>query len=168
MEYDDILFVEGMKDYVMVYLASQRQPLVTHVTMKGMEARRYFKINGEEVIDLGEILVEDAAEVLKAGTVTAMRPLVKMEVDKLTYNVEDDVDSKTSTVLDMLRKVPMVSVDGQDNISVNGSSSFVVYVDGKPNQMMSQNASQIFKMMPFVSRSFIRNLTRMSSDFSLR
>ena len=37
MEYDDILFVEGMKDYVMVYLASQRQPLVTHVTMKAME-----------------------------------------------------------------------------------------------------------------------------------
>ena len=112
------------------------------------QARRYFKINGEEVIDLGEILVEDAAELLKAGTVTALRPLVKMEVDKITYNVEDDVDSKTSTVLDMLRKVPMVSVDGQDNISVNGSSSFVVYVDGKPNQMMSQNASQIFKMMP--------------------
>ena len=110
--------------------------------------RRDFVINGEEVIDLGEILVQDAAEVLKAGTVTAQRPLVKMEVDRMTYNVEDDVDSKTSTVLDMLRKVPMVSVDGQDNITVNGSSSFQVYVDGKPNQMMSQNASQIFKMMP--------------------
>lgn len=48
----------------------------------------------------------------------------------------------------MLRKVPMVSVDGQDNITVNGSSSFVVYVDGKPNQMLSQNASTVFKMMP--------------------
>ena len=37
VELSDILFVEGMKDYVMVYLASQKQPLVTHVTMKGME-----------------------------------------------------------------------------------------------------------------------------------
>ena len=123
------------------------------------QVRRDFKINGEEVIDLGEILVEDAAELLKAGTVTAMRPLVKMEVDKMTYNVEDDVDSKTSTLLDMLRKVPMVSVDGQDNISVNGSSSFVVYVDGKPNQMMSQNASQIFKMMPASSVKNIEVVT---------
>ena len=123
------------------------------------QVRRTFKINGEEVVDLGEILVEDAAELLKAGTVTAMRPLVKMEVDKMTYNVEDDVDSKTSTVLDMLRKVPMVSVDGQDNISVNGSSSFVVYVDGKPNQMMSQNASQIFKMMPASSVKNIEVVT---------
>ena len=123
------------------------------------QIRRDFTINGEEVIDLGEILAQDAAEMLKAGTVTAMRPLVKMEVDKMTYNVEDDVDSKTSTVLDMLRKVPMVSVDGQDNISVNGSSSFVVYVDGKPNQMMSQNPGQIFKMMPASSVKNIEVVT---------
>ena len=111
--------------------------------------RRYFTVPANtDVVDLGEILAQDSAEMLQAGQVTAMRPLVKMEVDKMTYNVEDDVDSKTSTVLDMLRKVPMVSVDGQDNITVNGSSSFQVYVDGKPNQMLSQNASTIFKMMP--------------------
>ena len=99
-------------------------------------------------VDLGEILAQDSAELLKAGQVTAMRQLVKMEVDKMIYNVVDDVDSKTSTVLDMLRKVPMVTVDGQDKITVNGSSSFKVYVDGKPNQMMSQNASTVFKVMP--------------------
>lgn len=111
--------------------------------------RRSFVIPGQtDTLDLGEILIRDDVEMLSAGVVVAQRPLVKMEVDKMVYNVSDDVDSKTSTVLDMLRKVPMVSVDGQDNITVNGSSSFQVYVDGKPNQMMSQNASTIFKMMP--------------------
>ena len=122
--------------------------------------RRNFTVPADTpVVDLGEILAQDSAETLKAGQVTAMRPLVKMEVDKMTYNVEDDVDSKTSTVLDMLRKVPMVSVDGQDNISVNGSSSFQVYVDGKPNQMLSQNASTIFKMMPASSVKNIEVVT---------
>ncbi len=122
--------------------------------------RRYFTVPADtDIVDLGEILAQDSAEMLQAGTVTAMRTLVKMEVDKMTYNVEDDVDAKTSTVLDMLRKVPMVSVDGQDNISVNGSSSFVVYVDGKPNQMMSQNASTIFKMMPASSVKNIEVVT---------
>ena len=122
--------------------------------------RRYFTVPADTpVVDLGEILAQDSAETLKAGTVTAMRTLVKMEVDKMTYNVEDDVDSKTSTVLDMLRKVPMVSVDGQDKISVNGSSSFLVYVDGKPNQMLSQNASTIFKMMPANSVKNIEVIT---------
>ena len=122
--------------------------------------RRYFTVPADtEVVDLGEILAQDSAETLKAGTVTAMRPLVKMEVDKMTYNVEDDVDAKTATVLDMLRKVPMVTVDGQDNISVNGSSSFQVYVDGKPNQMLSQNASTIFKVMPASSVKNIEVIT---------
>ncbi|MBO7547520.1 MAG: TonB-dependent receptor [Bacteroidales bacterium] len=112
------------------------------------QIRREFTIADQPEIDLGTFLAEDDAELLKGGTVTAQRPLVKMEVDKMTYDVAADVDAKTSTVLDMLRKVPMVSVDGQDRITVNGSSSFQVYVDGKPNQMMSQNASTVFKMMP--------------------
>ena len=107
-----------------------------------------FTLDGEETLDLGEILIEDDIEALAEASVTAQRPLVKMEVDRMTYNVVDDVDSKTATVLDMLRKVPMVTVDGQDNITVNGSSSFQVTVDGKPSQMFSSNPSQVFKMMP--------------------
>ena len=107
-----------------------------------------FTLDGEENLDLGDILIEDDIEALAEASVTAQRPLVKMEVDRMSYNVADDVDSKTATVLDMLRKVPMVTVDGQDNITVNGSSSFQVTVDGKPSQMFSGNPSQIFKMMP--------------------
>ena len=37
VEYADILYVEGMKDYLMVHLRSQKQPLVTHLTMKAAE-----------------------------------------------------------------------------------------------------------------------------------
>jgi outer membrane receptor protein involved in Fe transport len=85
---------------------------------------------------------------LDGVTVVHQKKLVKMETDKMTYKVSLDEDAKTATVLDMLRKVPMVTVDGQDNISVNGSSAFQVYVDGKPNPMMTANASVIFKSMP--------------------
>ena len=122
------------------------QLMFTNVGRKTL--RKGFRLNGESSLDLGEILIQDDVETLQAGSVIAMRPLVKMEVDRMTYDVANDVDSKTSTVLDMLRKVPMVSVDAQDNITVNGSSSFQVYVDGKPNAMMSANPSVVFKMMP--------------------
>ena len=85
---------------------------------------------------------------LDGVTVTHMRRAVKADVEKITYDVESDADAKASTVLDMLRKVPMVTVDGEDNISVNGSTSFKVYVDGKPNVLMSSAPSQVFKAMP--------------------
>ena len=101
-----------------------------------------------EAKDFGAISLEYDVEALKGATVVAQENLVQMDVDKMTYKVADDVDAKTSTVLDMLRKVPMVTVDGQDNISVNGSSNFQVLVDGKPNPMLSANASDIFKVMP--------------------
>lgn len=99
-------------------------------------------------IDMGTLLASEESSSIGAIEVIAQKPLVKMETDKMTYNVADDEDSKTNTVLDMLRKVPMVTVDGQDNITVNGQSNFKVYVDGKPNAMFSSNASMIFKNMP--------------------
>ena len=110
--------------------------------------RKPFSVEGAGERDLGVILVQDDTQALEAASVQAMKTLVKLDVGKLTYKVEEDPDSKAGTVLDMLRKVPMVTVDGQDNITVNGSSSFKVYVDGKPNQMLSSNPSQIFKVMP--------------------
>ncbi|MCR5560518.1 MAG: TonB-dependent receptor [Bacteroidales bacterium] len=107
-----------------------------------------FSIKPAPEVDLGEIFMTDEVETLAGSTVTALKTLVKIDADRLTYDIEADTDSKTMTVLEMLRKVPMVTVDAQDNITVNGSSSFKVYVDGRPNQMLSANPSQMFKLMP--------------------
>lgn len=85
---------------------------------------------------------------LKASGVTAQRSLMKIQAEKITYDVENDIDSRTMTVLDMLRKLPMVTVNSNDEIKVNGSTSFKVYVDGRPDQMLSAKPSSMFKVMP--------------------
>ena len=81
-------------------------------------------------------------------TVVAQRQLIKQEIDRIGYDVQADKESKTKTVMDMLRKVPMVSVDGQDNITVKGNSSFRVYKNGHYDPSLTKNAKQIFKAMP--------------------
>ncbi len=85
---------------------------------------------------------------LEGVTVTGTKPVIQSDGAKLTYNVDEDPSSKNNTVLEMLRKVPMVSVDGEDNIRVNGESNFKIYVNGKEDPMLSANASTIFKSMP--------------------
>ena len=100
------------------------------------DVRQTIDLGNENELNLGTIYIKENATMLKGVEVVAQKPLVKMEVDKMSYNVADDEDSKSNTVLDMLRKVPMVTVDGQDNISVNGSSSFKVYVDGRVQNTM--------------------------------
>ncbi len=96
---------------------------------------------------LPQTAIHDSLD-LQGVEVVAQKPVVRMTTDKMTYNVQQDADAKTMTLLDMLRKVPMVNVDGQDNVTVKGSASFKVYVDGKPNQMFQNNFSQVAKSMP--------------------
>lgn len=130
--------VKGSGDYLISFRSMGRRPIVRPIRLSKAVA----------TLNLDTLLIQDDAHLLKNVEIVAQKPLVKMETDKMSYDVQADVDSKTNTVLDMLRKVPMVTVDGQDNISVNGSSSFKVYVDGRPNVMFSSNPSQIFKAMP--------------------
>ena len=70
VEHSDILFVEGMKDYVMVYLASQKQPLVTHVTMKGMEEMLpagFMRIHRSFIVALDKVSSVSATGDVKVG-----------------------------------------------------------------------------------------------------
>lgn len=97
---------------------------------------------------IGTIFTNEWDTTLGTATVTAKRAVVTAEADRIGYSIEDDPDGKTGTMLDMLKKVPMVTVDGDDNIKINGNGSFKVYVDGKPNQMISNNPSLILKNFP--------------------
>ena len=80
--------------------------------------------------------------------VKAQRQLIKQEIDRIGYDVQADEESKTQTVMDMLRKVPMVTVDGQDNILVKGNSSYKIYKNGHYDPSLSKNAKETFKSMP--------------------
>lgn len=82
-------------------------------------------------------------------SVTAARRLVKDDIDKMTYDMANDEESKTKNTLEMLRKVPLVTVDGQENIKVKGSSDFKIYRNGHPDPALEgENASKILKSMP--------------------
>ena len=119
----------------------------------------------ENPLNLDTLYIKESATMLKGVEIVAQKPLVKMEVDKMSYNVAEDEDSKSNTVLDMLRKVPMVTVDGQDNITVNGSSNFKVYVDGMPNVMFSSNPSMVFKSMPATAVKSIEVMTNPGAKY---
>ena len=129
------------------------------------DLKKSVELVGKGVLNLDTLYIKENATMLKGVEIVAQKPLVKMEVDKMSYNVADDEDSKSYTVLDMLRKVPMVTVDGQDNITVNGSSSFKVYVDGMPSVMFSSNPSMVFKSMPATAVKSIEVVTNPGAKY---
>ena len=84
---------------------------------------------------------------LDGVVIKAQKQLIKQEIDRIAYDVQADEESKTQTVMDMLRKVPMVIVDGQDNILVKGNSNFKIYKNGHYDPNLSKNAKEVLKAM---------------------
>lgn len=80
--------------------------------------------------------------------VTSQKKVIKSDGAKLTYDVQADESTKGQSLLDALRKVPMVTVDAQDNIQINGNSGFKIYVNGKEDVMLEANYQKVFKAMP--------------------
>jgi len=59
VEFSDIRYVEGMKDYVLLHLCSERQPVVTHITMKAVEellpAAAFMRVHRSYIVALDKI-----------------------------------------------------------------------------------------------------------------
>ncbi len=102
---------------------------------------------------------------LDALVVVAKKDIIKSDGAKLTYDVTQDQSAKGNTLLDALRKVPMVTVDGNDNIYINGNSNFKIYVNGKADPMFTANYQKIFKAMPASSVSKIEVITEPGAKY---
>lgn len=109
-----------------------------------------FSINDavNDTINMDTIALHQETKELKGVTVTAKTPLIKQEIDKLVYNTEVDPESKFRSVLDIMRKVPYLSVDGQENLLLKGNSSYRILINGKPSGILDSDPKQFLKSLP--------------------
>ena len=121
--------------------------LTSHYVGKSSLNTTFQLTEKDKTIDLAKLWVHDNQE-LSEIVVTAIKPLVQVELDKISYSMEDDPDAKTNNVLEMMKKVPLVTVDAEDNVQLRGSSGYKIYLDGKPSNMISNNPGQALKSMP--------------------
>jgi len=121
---------------------------------------RVMPVQGTGVtINMGNILLSTSSNQLKEVSVTAAKPLMKQEVDRITYDIQADPDSKALSVLDMMRKVPLLSVDGNDNIQLKGSGNYKILINGKESALMAKNPSDVLKSMPATNIDRIEVIT---------
>ncbi|MDQ3844811.1 MAG: outer membrane beta-barrel family protein, partial [Bacteroidota bacterium] len=110
-------------------------------------------------IHLGSIALVALTKQLKEVQVVALKPVLAQDADKLTYNVDADPESKTATGFDILRKIPMLSLDADDNLQLNGSGNFRVLINGKSSSLFLYNLSDAFKNLSASAIKTIEVLT---------
>ena len=87
-----------------------------------------------EDTDMGVIVLSEAIQ-LSAAVAVGERPLYRLELDKRVYDMERDPSVRGATLSDALNNVPSVTVDGDGTVSLRGSESITVLIDGKPSAM---------------------------------
>ncbi|CAH0994646.1 hypothetical protein EMA8858_00758 [Emticicia aquatica] len=98
--------------------------------------------------DMGVIKLAQNVKQLDEVTVTAEKSMIEEKVDRLVYNAEKDLTSKGGDAADILRKVPMLSVDLDGNVSLRGTSNLKVLINNKPSTIVASSIADALKMIP--------------------
>ena len=116
-------------------------------------------------MQLDPVQLSKSTGVLKEVVVNSQRPLIEQSDDKIVFNVEDDPASKSETAIDILRKTPFVTVDGEDNIKINGKSNFKVLLNGRETSMFARNVKEALRGFPGALISKIEVITTPSAKY---
>ncbi|MES2519164.1 MAG: outer membrane beta-barrel family protein [Bacteroidota bacterium] len=99
-------------------------------------------------VDLGVIKLATLSKMLDGVTVTAEKALIEEKVDRLVYNAEKDMLAKGGDASDVLKKVPMLSVDLDGNVSLRGTTNIKVLINNKPSTIVASSIADALKMIP--------------------
>lgn len=98
--------------------------------------------------DIGVVRLTASTRTLNEVTVAGKKALVEDKVDRLVYNADSDLAAKGGDATDILKKVPMLSVDLLGNVTLQGSSSVRVLINNKPSSILAGNLADALRQIP--------------------
>lgn len=94
------------------------------------------------------ILLTASATLLQSVEITAKTQAIKNKIDKLVYNPENDLAAQGGTAIDLLKKVPMVTVDIDGNVELLGSPGINFLINGKPSSIFGSSLADALQSIP--------------------
>ena len=111
------------------------------------------------------LVLEDNTRTLRGVNITSQKPFVEYQADKTIVNVENSIVSAGSNALEILKKSPGVSVDNNDQISLNGKAGVLIMIDGRQTYLSQQQVVNMLKTMNASSIARIELMTQPSAKY---
>lgn len=119
-------------------------------------------LNNTREVSLGDIRLEPNVKELEGVDVVADQASVSYKIDKKVVNVGQQLTAKSGTAVDILENIPSVKVDIEGNVSLRGSDSFTVLIDGRPTVL---NPSDALSQIPAGAIDNIEIITNPSAKY---
>lgn len=134
----------------------------------GFESRKtpVFTVDDQhKVVNLGSLAISSTTSSLNEVVVTGERSTYVNSIDRKVFNVGKDLISKTGSVSDLMQNIPSVTVDIDGVVSLRGSSSVMILINGKPSALMGANRAAVLQQMPANSIERIEVITNPSAKY---
>jgi ferric enterobactin receptor len=99
-------------------------------------------------INMNTILITSNQKVLSSVNVTAKANIIENKIDKMVYNVANDITAQGGVATDVLKKVPMVTVDIDGNVELLGDPSVKFLINGKPSSIFGASLNDALQSIP--------------------
>ena len=116
-------------------------------------------------LNLGKLYISETTRALNEVEVMGKKSTFVNSIDRKTFNVGEDLMSKTGSLSDLLQNVPSVQVDIDGNVSLRGSENVTILINGKPSAMMNLNRAAVLQQIPANSIEKIDVITNPSAKY---
>ncbi|NID09291.1 TonB-dependent receptor domain-containing protein [Fibrivirga algicola] len=145
-------------------VAGQYRALITFVGYKTKTVDSLTVTNGQ-TLDIGVVRLNSSVKLLNEVTVVGQSALIEEKVDRLVYNAEKDILAKGGDASDVLRKVPLLTVDLDGNVSLRGSSNIRVLINNKPSTIIASSVADALKQIPADQIKTVEVITSPSAKY---
>jgi len=127
-------------------------------------------IEGVDVVvskskDLGRIGLNSIGELLEEVVVEGKVPAMQIGIDRKTFNVGESLVSAGGTATDVLANVPTLQVDQDGSVSLRGSSSVKILIDGRESALAGNDVTSLLQSLPANSIEKVEVITNPSSKY---
>jgi outer membrane receptor protein involved in Fe transport len=119
----------------------------------------------KNTIELGNVSITSETKMLGEVVVEGQRSLVEERVDRTIYNAENDQTTRGGDATDVLKRVPMLSVDFDGNVSLRGSTNILVLINNKPSTIMASSIADALKQIPAEEIKSVEVITSPSAKY---